>query len=774
MLHTNWRTLALALSGGMLTLSASAVLAQNAATTGTAASGTPAASQGGIEEIIVTARKRNESIQTTPVAVTAISTSQLEAAAVANIGALQGAAPNVLITHQSTGSAAANVSIRGIAFADIEKSFDPAVGINVDGVYIGTSTGQYLDFFDIASIEVLRGPQGTLFGRNTIAGVINIQRTRPTGEWGGKFDASWAHFGEVGLRAVVNAPIVQDKLAIKLFAFHDEGDGWNHDFYQDKDRGSWENENYGAALQWTPTDSFNALLTLEKQSQQYDPVVGSISQTGDVFCAFAPPVECNRNNTDDLYEIFAQNPTDGDYDSPAATLQMDWDTGPVKLTSITSYRDMEERTLMDVDALSADLYVFDRRQDYDQFSQEFRAAGDLGDRLDYVAGLYYFESEYRLVQYTKVFGILGAPFALTQDTTGKSASYAGYLDVNWEIFDKWRVSVGGRYTHDKKESINPLLAPGGLTAEKSWDKFTPKLGIDFRPNDDLMVYASYQRGYRSGGFNGRGQTPVSATTPYDPETVDAYEIGLKSEFLDSRVALNVAAFYTDYQDMQQSTTITLAGGVGNETIVTNASTADIQGIEADITFQPTDNLTFRSAIGYTDAEFGDFITSQPVGTIDVDGDGVPDTVVRDFDLSNVDLIYAPEVTFALSGEYTVPLQWGAGAELRLNASYRYLSEYDQQIAADPATPIPLTGIVDVERNDPRLRSDTQSLVDASISLEWSLQGNDSKARLTLFGRNLADDRGTQTAFTVAAFPTLWAFAHSREPRTYGVQVGFEF
>src|SRR5262245_40141874 len=162
--------------------------------------------------------------------------------AVGNIGALQGAAPNVLITHQSTGSAAANVSIRGIAFADIEKSFDPSVGINVDNVYIGTSTGQYLDFFDIASIEVLRGPQGTLFGRNTIGGVINIYRTRPTGEWGGKFDASWAHFGEVGIRAVVNAPIVQDKLAIKLFAFHDEGDGWNHDFYQDKDRGSWENE----------------------------------------------------------------------------------------------------------------------------------------------------------------------------------------------------------------------------------------------------------------------------------------------------------------------------------------------------------------------------------------------------------------------------------------------------------------------------------------------------------------------------------------------------
>jgi iron complex outermembrane receptor protein len=373
-----------------------------------------------------------------------------------------------------------------------------------------------------------------------------------------------------------------------------------------------------------------------------------------------------------------------------------------------------------------------------------------------------------------VFGILGAPFSESQDTTGKSTSYAGYLDVNWEIFDRWRVSVGGRYTHDKKENINkpnPLLLDGAQ-AEKSWDKFTPKLGIDFRPNDDVMVYASYQRGYRSGGFNGRGQTLVTATTPYDPETVDAYEIGLKSEFFDRRVALNLAAFYSDYQDMQQSTTISLAGSVGNETIVTNASTADIQGLEADITWQPIDDLTFRSSIGYTDAEFGDFITNLPVAGVDLDNNGVDDALP--FDMSNVDLIYAPEITFAVSGDYTIPLDWGAGAELRLNASYRYLSEYDQQIAPDPATPINVTGITVVEQNDPRLRSDTQSLIDASISMEWSLQNGDSKARLTLFGRNLADDRGTQTAFTVAAFPTLWAFAHSREPRTYGVQVGFEF
>jgi len=761
MLDLYRRVVVPALSGGALALSATAALAQDASSA-PAAPVSATVNEGGIEEVIVSARRREESIQTTPVAVTAITTSQLDAAAVGNIGALQGAAPNLLITQQPSGAAAANVSIRGIGFADVEKSFDPAVGINVDGVYIGTSTGQFLDYFDIAAIEVLRGPQGTLFGRNTIAGVINIQRTRPTGEWGGKFDASFAHFNEVGLRGVLNVPIVADKLALKLFAFHNESDGYYKDYYTGNDRGGYENENYGASLLWTPSDSFSALLTLERQEQDFDPVVASISQTGDVFCAFAPPVECSGNRTDDLYRIFAQDPADGQYNSPAATLQLDWDIGPVKLTSLTSYRESDERQLMDVDALSTDLYVFDRHQDYDQFSQEFRAAGNFGDRFDYVAGLYYFESEYHLLQYTKVFGVLGAPMALTQDTTGKSESTAGYIDVNWQLFDRWRLSGGGRYTKDTKKNINPLLA-GGITAEESWDKFTPKVSIDFRPNDDWMVYASYSEGYRSGGFNGRGQTVVSATTPYDPETVDAYEVGFKSEFFDRRLSLNMAAFYTDYQDIQQSTTVTLAGGVGNETIVTNAAKAEIKGVEADITFQPIDDLIFRSSIGYADSEFGDFLTSAPVGT-----------EVRDFDLSNVDLIYAPELTFALSGEYTVPISWGNGSELRFNASYRYLSEYDQQIAADPATPIPPTGVIVVEQNDPRLRSDVQNLVDASISLTWGMQNNTSKARLTLFGRNLTDDLGPQTAFTVAAFPTLWAFSAAREPRTYGVQIGFEF
>ncbi len=408
-------------------------------------------------------------------------------------------------------------------------------------------------------------------------------------------------------------------------------------------------------------------------------------------------------------------------------------------------------------SLSADLYVFDRRQKYHQLSQEIRASGDLFTGFDYVAGAYYFKSKYHLIQNTRVFA---AP-APTQDTTGRSESYAGFIDFNWEIFDRVRLSGGGRYTHDKKSLESSLQGVFSIPrTSKSWSKFTPKVSVDYRPTDDLMVYASWSRGYRSGGFNGRGQSVFSASTPYDPETVDAYEVGFKSEFLDRRVALNVAAFYTDYKKIQQSTTVQIPVAPFNETVVANAAAAKIKGIEADLTVKPMEDFTIRGSFGYTDSKFKGFIINQPTFG-----------AIRQFDLSDVDLIYAPKITASIGGEYSLPISFG---QVKLNAQYRYLSRYDQQIAADPATPIPVTGLIVASRNDPRVRSDVQHLVDASLTVLFDMNDQGAQGRVSVFGRNLLDDRGTVTAFTVGAFPTLWAFAAAREPRTYGVQVGFEF
>ena len=717
-----------------------------------------------IEDIVVTARRRDETLQETPIAITAFSPAQLESKAAINIGDLQGAAPNVLITNQNSGAAAANVSIRGLTFADVEKSFEPTVGVVVDGVFIGTNTGQFFDFFDINQIEVLRGPQGTLFGRNTIGGVINIRRTRPTGELGGKFEASYGNYDSWSTRAVVNAPIVDGVLAAKAFYFHNQSDGYYHNAIRNKRVGKSNNENFGASFLFTPSSSFDALLTLEKQVQDFEPVNSSLTNSSEAFCnqaildavigvpglvAAAPASECNRNTTTDLYTVYG-SPTASHYSAPAATLEMNLDLGGVKLTSITGYRKSKEDQTQDFDSTSAVLYHVRRRQDFRQFSQELRAAGKFTDGFDYVVGAYFYDSKYHLTQET-TFATFPAP---TQVVTGTSKSYAFFGDFNLQLMEKVRLSFGGRWTHDKKTNYN-FVAPNQFPkAGYSGSKFTPKIGLDYRPTDDLMVYASWSRGYRSGGLSGRGQTLISSTTPYGPETVDSYELGFKSAFLDKRLLFNVAGFYSKYNDLQQNTTIPISGGIGNETVVTNVGSATVKGIEAELTAKPVQGLTLNAAVGLLRSKFKDFITQAPVGG-----------VLTTFDYSANNLIYNPRETFSATADYVLPVSFG---ELKFNVSYRNIAPYDQQISLGPTT-VGSDGVITVHGNDPRVRSDRQGLLDASATVQFDLNGH--KARVTAYGRNLADDRGPNAALTVTG---LFSFSSAREPRTYGLQFGFEF
>jgi iron complex outermembrane receptor protein len=717
-----------------------------------------------VQDIVVSARRRDETLQQTPLAITALSPAYFESTGSTSIADLQGVAPNLLITSQNTGAGAANASIRGIAFADVDKSFDPAIAVVIDGVVVGSSTGQLLDTFDLQSIEVLRGPQGTLFGRNTIGGVINLTRSRPTGEWGGKFEASMANYGTFTTRAVLNAPIVDGVLAAKLFYFHNETDGFYRNGISGKRVGGSNNENYGLSLRLTPSDNFDALLTLEKQEQSFNPINAPISKTGELFCLLAPANECNRNTTSDIYTVFGED-SKGNYSSPAATLEMNLDLGGIKLTSVTGYRDSKEDQTGDYEGLSPRLYYGHRIQDFKQLSQELRGAGNIGESFDYVVGLYYFDSKYTLNQETDIppFGLTGAN-TTHQRTSGWSTSYAVFADLNWELTDTIRLSGGARWTHDKKslETANwngAIENPSFGKYGKSFSKFTPKVGIDWRPSDEHMLYASWSRGYRSGGFSGRGQTLQSASTPYQPETVDAYEVGLKSAFFDRKLQVNLAAFMTDYKDLQQSTTVPTTNGVGNETIVTNAGSAKIKGIELDFTAKPVRGLTLNGSVGYLSNKLKNFISLGSISPL------VPG--LRTIDYSNVNMIYAPKVTASINAEYTAAV--ASNIDWTSRIGYRYIAPYDQQIALDATVAYPITGTIVLTQNDPRMRSDRQGLLDLSTSLVFDVDGK--KVRATVFGRNVTDDRGPNAAFTVAG---LWSFTSGREPRTYGASLGFEF
>lgn len=711
-----------------------------------------------VQEVIVTARRREESVHDTPVAVTSVAVAALEAKSAVNIGDLQGAVPNLLITPQNSGAAAANLSMRGLTFADIEKSFDPTVAVVLDGVFLGTSTGQFLDFFDIADLEVLRGPQGTLFGRNTIGGVINITRTRPTGEFGGKVEVSYGHFGTIAARGVFNMPITST-LGAKLFYFDSRSTGYYHNGVTGREVGGNHNQNFGAAFLFDPKDTgFDALLTLEKQIQHFELVNSNLTLSTEAFGALERPVALNRNTTSDLYTVF-NTPAFGEYRAPAATLQMNYNLDGVKLTSITGYRKSDEDQTQDFDAASAallpgleflaPLYYAHRIQTFHQFSEELRASGNILATLDYVVGAYYYDSAYTLTQYTN---ITGTGYGLPQVVGGTARSIAGFADFDWQFYDKWRLSFGGRYTKDRKSLDN--FDPGFLGAPSaSFGKFTPKVGIDFRPTSAYMLYASWSRGERSGGFSNRAATVQSTNTAFQPETVDSTEVGVKTKFFDNRLSVDLALFDAKYKNMQQNTTIP-GGATGNQTIVTNVGSASIRGVELEITARPTSELTFNGSLGTLSSHFNGFITAAPVNG-----------VLTNFDYSANNLIYNPSVTLSLGADYKVPVSWG---DVHANLGFRHIASYDQQISIGPTTVAP-DGMIIVHGNDPRVRSEPQDLVDASLSTSFDLAR--ARAHVTLYGRNLTNDLGPTASFTVAG---LFAFASAREPRTYGVTLGLDF
>ncbi|MDE2561786.1 MAG: TonB-dependent receptor [Sphingomonadales bacterium] len=743
------------------------------------------------DAIIVTARRREETLQTTPVAITAVSAATLENKAAVNIGDLQGAAPGLLITQQNSGAQAANISIRGLTYADIEKSQTPTVGVVVDGVTIGTNTGQLQDAFDIAQIEVLRGPQGTLFGANTIGGVVNIMRTKPTMEPGLKAEVTYGRWNTWAAKAIANYGDGAT-WGIKAWYFHDQTDGFYHNVTRNTNDGWSKGDSYGASLLFKPAGSgFDAQLTVENVVQSFNPVVSNIANSSELFCAFEPAVECNRNTTTDLYTTFGQA-ADSHYHAPDATLTMNYDAGAVKLTSITGWRHSREEQTQDFDGSSVDLYYVDRRQHYTQWSQELRASGKVFSGLDYVVGGYFFHSKYDLTQWSRVFGFAPTtPPTLfdmnSQHVEGETTSYAVFGDFDWAFADKWRLSFGGRWSHDNKKLFNgfaggklidpsntskSLFVPVG-SGDANFNKFTPKIGIDYRPTSNMMFYASWSRGYRSGGFSPRAATAATASTPFQPETVDAYEIGAKLSTYDHKLEVNLAGYVSDYKNMQQNLTVP-GGPTGNQTITGNVpGGAIIKGIEMDATLRPIPNLSFTASAAYMESHFRNFVVCGAyagAGTLSTTTACDAAAGLVPFNYSANRLIYAPKFTGSLGAEYTVPTSFG---KVVATVGWRHISPYDEQLSAQSLTPV-LDGSgnitsVTVNGNDTRVRTAMQDLVDASLTFNFDI--GDKEAYFRVFGRNLTDVRTTTHAFTVAG---LWSFGMALEPRTFGGTVGFKF
>ncbi|NBC38089.1 TonB-dependent receptor [Novosphingobium sp. FSY-8] len=722
--------------------------------------------------IIVTARRRSETLQSTPVAISAVSTAMLESRAAANIGDLQGAAPGLLITQQNSGAQAANLSIRGLTYADIEKSQTPTVGVVVDGITIGTNTGQLQDAFDVEQIEVLRGPQGTLFGANTIGGVVNIRRSKPTMRNGAKMEFTYGQWNTWSGKALVNVGN-GSTIGAKLWYYHAQSDGYYHNATRNTNAGWSKGDNYGVSVLWKPEGSmFDAQLTLEQSVQSFDPVVSNLTNSSEVFCAFIASRECGRNSTTDVYTTFGL-PATSNYHAPAATLEMNFGlASDLKLTSITGWRHQKEAQTQDFDGSSTDLYYVDRRQRYTQVSQELRLAGKVTSNFDYVVGTFFFTSNYNLRQCSRVFGFAPSVAPCTFDTNaqnvyGRTESYALFGDFNWAFMPGFRLSFGGRWSHDNKELTNSFDTSGQVgSGNAGFSKFTPKVGLDWRPDNNTMLYASFSRGYRSGGFSPRAATAATASTPFQPETVDAFEIGAKLNLFDRKLQFNIAGFVSDYKNMQQNTTIP-GGPTGNQTITSNVGGASIKGVEMDATLRITDNLKLTATASIMDSHFRGFVVGNACPT--VVGLTCPASGIVPYNYSNNNLIYAPKFSGSVNLEHTLPTSFG---KVVTNFGWRHISPYDEQISVG-ASSLSTTGTLitgaTVNGNDARVRTVTQDLIDLSATVNFKLSDVDAYVRV--FGRNLADVRTTTHAFTVAG---LWSFGMGLEPRTYGATLGVKF
>lgn len=702
-----------------------------------------AVAQSSIDEVIVTARKRSESIQDVPVAVSALSPAQLEAGNIQTVADLKKLVPNVDLVHNDFIGGGLTASIRGITLDDIEKTFEPTVGMSVDGVFSGSNSGVDLDLFDLESVEVLRGPQGTLFGRNTIGGVINIKRTKPTGEYGMKVQLTAAENNKQDIKAVINAPL-GDKGGIKVSLRDLESDSFQYNVTQGRTNENRDLQSASLSVLYNFTDNFTGQFTIDNYNDDGE-LNGllAIGTSDNLLCALlgvCATTSADLSAQNDYGTVYNSNPFSSTIQGNNMTLNLEWDLGSHTLKSITGSQEFDE--VMDIASWGHPGVVFPvvRDQEYEQKTQEFQLVSNDDGPLNYVIGLYMLDADYYMDS---------GPIQNFQ-SGGTTEAQAIFGELNYDLNDLWSVTAGMRYTEEEKTVDSDVFTSlankiAGNPASEFVKKFeddnlTYRLVLK-RDTDFGMVYGSYSTGFRSGGFNARGLDDVSVG-PYASEEVASLEFGLRSEFNDNAL-LNITAFITDYEDKQEQ--IVTAGTECGQaatvtcTFVRNAGQVEIEGLEIEGVYLATEALTLRTAIGLLDSTYDEFIYN---GT-DVS--------------ANAKLPFAPDMTLSLGFDYAKELSRG---DLVINGTFKMVD--DAYGRYDPSTYNFATG--------PDIQIDSYETLDLSATYTTETEGGQT-LKVTLFGNDILEEGGRiSRPFDAGAF----AFASVVQRRQFGMTVGFEF
>ncbi len=741
------------------------------------------------EEIVVTAEKKESALQSTPIAITALDREAIQFREIQNMDEIQYLAPGVSFNQFGpTGF----VSMRGVGMEFTVIMAEAGVAMYSDGVYRGTTMSAVNSMFDLERIEVVRGPQGTLNGRNSTGGSVNMISRLPGDE--ASFEASFMYGDYDRYRVVLSGDMpISDNFAIRLAAMKDERDGYAYNSTLNTDEDDSDITIIKGSAVFTPRDDLEFILRFEHSDVEVGGPLYLATQTFPVApffishtnpggaLSFAPGI-CGASSCIDALGLDIpaavsdiSDPrsvsggllTEADSATEGYSLTVNYDISEdIALRYIGSYHDQEYNAIRDIDGTSLGFFDSDRREEMDEVSHELTLLGNT-NKLDWVVGAYYYKSDavnfslFELPDITRTYeslvglfffgsalppGSLAAFGVRALDDSATSVAFlddvfeqelkstAYYAQATYSITDSLRATLGVRTTEDDKlmfqTSRNNILDPDQCTRnrnEDDWSETTGKFGLDFDLADETMVYGSISRGYKSGGYDAG-----PCFDDYEPEILTAYEIGLKTELLDNKMRMNVAAFVYDYEDYQarlfQETT----------TQVLNAPGADIQGAEIEINWLATERLRIDGSISYLDTEFSSFVTRNPMR---------PE--LGDVNLEGNSLLRSPELQATVVVDYDIPTETGL---VTLSGEWAFMDEQYFTIFNDPEGLEPSRNMVNL-----RVRYEPSSAALENLSF-------------TAFVQNATDEEYANgyilAAFTGAVNNTFGP------PRTWGVQINY--
>jgi iron complex outermembrane receptor protein len=711
-----------------------------------------AVQKAGLEEVLVTATKTGETeLQSTPLAISAFTAAQLDARGVGNVKGLVDYTPGLQISDVN---GYAQLYLRGVGSNNVYIGSDPSTTIHMDGVYLARPVAYFSDFLDVERVEVLRGPQGTLYGRNSVGGTINIISRKPTDTFSGQLQGLLGTYQEFGLKGYISGPIAQTPLRGSLSFVRMAHDGYmenvgsGHDI---ADQNSWgvRGQLYAAL-----TDKLDVTLRADYFHSD-DHAAGSAK----LLEATGLPLEDSILGDYDKITADGTNRLQVRNYGLAADINYEINDN-LSLKSLTAYRAVWSDDYTDADATNqpGTQAIFDLREH--QFSEELNLNAKF-DRLTLVTGAYYFR-ESDVEPANVVLPLAG--FNHFQRPRLTAESYALYTQGEYRINDQFSVITGVRYTHETKDyhiidfwkfsgaedSDVAIQAPNigapffsdpfDISASKNASAVTPKFGINYKPTEEMLIYASATRGFKSGGFDFGSTGPQQQSQGFGPEYLWSYEVGVKSQWLDDRLRVNLDTFYYDYKDLQ----VTLYTPPVSA-YTQNAATAHVKGIEAEIVARPLPSIDLFANVAFLDAKYDDYPGAQV-------------KAIGAFDASGKYLNNSPKWTLALGGTYTY--QTANMGAIYVGADYHFQTVQYFSPANDGANGI----------SGYKAKQGAYALVNARIG--W--RSDDELWDAALIGRNLSNREYITTATDYGGLGAMTLIGRPGAPRTATVQVSRKF